>query len=800
MWAELKGLYGWDEGILKYANNGDFETIISVDGYNRLRGLSYELVRYWRSYKRFAKLVPFLKSVEDVSNEVVNKLRFHGALLVLGVPRSGKSTGSEWGVMRWIVEKDVTNYVVIIIAPNRRLAVQLYKNAAGFWVKMLNDLSYNTPENAMTLARKVKVVLYLGGELSCLRNLGKHAMSDCLRCPLFRKYDRYWRKFPTIPLADPIMLMRAGYCPFRALFSRNFIHNSIIITTYSSLPIILKAVEHAGVKKIILMVDEWLEYLYRKRIKIKRISEDRFEDEEIKQLIREYNRLIDELKKYIIEYYNRLYGESASWQQLGNKIIYLHDTMDKAAYSKVEEIFDAMKSVLDKMRERAKELDVDERLRVLRLVGRLEAKFTGKLFYYDRSKEKWYSLKIFRFDNEGAIATYAVELTRIIDDLQSKGNAVGVILTTIMLPKLWNRNYIVLPNKFDSVSVIYSIKLRRIVCPMNVGNVDVINPGRGANTVVWMLQRIKGGNYIVLVNKRILSQLLVMLPRIYGKDKVEVYGDVEKGVIDYVVLRRDNKTTILLAYVHGRLGFGVSLPNDIKKVDYIFLLAGVKRYIGGLLYIPLKLDIVKRKQVDWVLVKKLMRWGLEERGIRSGGEFGHTYALLRVVGKEIRLYVYDIWESLYDIHVALQIVGRAYLMPFKMLVLRWDYLAMVLSSYMFDITTSCYSNMEDELYEFENIETGETIYPESPREILGESSLPIDMETYYETRRVEFERIEKKLRKMKGYFDLVLTAKYISYKLFVEKKLNEAIEFVKQLPSEIRIRLNMWFKFMLWLD
>jgi len=141
LWAELRGLYGKDEGILKYVVNGDFETIVSADGYNRLCRLSYGLVRYWRSYKRFTRLVPFLKTVENVSDEVADKLRFNGAILVLGVPRSGKSTGSEWGIMRWIVEKNVSNYVVIVITPNRRL-VQLYKNAVGFWVKMLNDLSY----------------------------------------------------------------------------------------------------------------------------------------------------------------------------------------------------------------------------------------------------------------------------------------------------------------------------------------------------------------------------------------------------------------------------------------------------------------------------------------------------------------------------------------------------------------------------------------------------------------------------------------------------------------------------------
>ena len=145
------------------------------------------------------------------------------------------------------------------------------------------------------------------------------------------------------------------------------------------------------------MVDEWLEYLYRKRIRIKKISERKFEDREIKRLIREYNKLVDGLRKYIIEYYNRLYRESASWQELGNKMIYLHDSMDKPAYSKVEEIFEIMKNILDRMRERAEELGVDKRLRILRLVGRLEAKLAGKLFYYNRSRKSWHSLRVFPF-------------------------------------------------------------------------------------------------------------------------------------------------------------------------------------------------------------------------------------------------------------------------------------------------------------------------------------------------------------------------------------------------------------------
>ena len=616
--------------------------------------------------------------------------------------------------------------------------------------------------------------------------------------PLFREYDRYWRKFPSVPVVDPIMLMRAGYCPFRALFSRNFIHNSIIITTYSSLPIILKAVERAGIKKIILMVDEWLEYLYRKRIRIKKISEKRFEDEEIRLLIRKYNKLVDELRKYIIEYYNGLYRKSASWQELGNKMIYLHDSMDRTAYSKVEEIFERMKNVLYGMRKRAERLDVDERLRILRLVGRLKAKLTGKLFYYNRRRGSWHSLRVFRLDNEGVIVTYAVELTKIIEDLRSKGYDVGVILTTIMLPKLWDGGFVVLPSKFDSVSIIYSIKLKRLVCSMNTGGVDVINPGRGAYTIVWMLQKLRGGNYVILVNKRILNQLLVMLPRIYGEDKVEVYGDIERGVVDYVVLKKDGKTTILLAYVHGRLGFGINLP--IEKVDYIFVLAGVKRHIGGLLYIPLRLDIIKSKQVDWMVARRLMSLRFRGKSVRVGGEFGHTYTLLRVVGREIRLYVYDIWESLYDIHVALQIVGRAYLIPFKRLVLRWGYLAIVLSSHMFDIDAMCYLSADDEYYKFEDIETGEIIYPESPEELLGDSFLPINIEMYYKTRKFELRRIEKKLRKMNGYLDLVSTAKYISYKMFIEKKIDEAKEFIARLPDEIRRSLKTLFKFTQWLS
>ncbi len=285
---------------------GYFLGLRGSNPWNCLVSASYGMLRVL-DYRR---LVPRYRVVREVADNVVEQLRFGVQFDVLGPPRVGKSAGVMLGVLRYVVEYGLPNYVVIVVAINRRVAVNLYRYLVGWWKKLYMELRRRPDMNAFELARRVKIVLYLGGEHSCLRGLKEHSMEQCLSCPLLAENRRVWSKVPKVPFIDPWLAKASGYCLFQMVWSKSLVHNSIIVTTLNALPLILRAVRRAGVTKAILVVDEYLEALMRSRPVIKQVNRakmrGRVNDKAVFKLVDEWNRMVRLLDQRLMKAHEEL--------------------------------------------------------------------------------------------------------------------------------------------------------------------------------------------------------------------------------------------------------------------------------------------------------------------------------------------------------------------------------------------------------------------------------------------------------------------------------------------------------------
>ena len=77
------------------------------------------------------------------------------------------------------------------------IPITFYRYLVEWWKKI-----YGAQEKtwyALELARRVKIVLYLGGEHSCLQGLEKHNMEHCPSCPPLAENRESWSRVPNTP-------------------------------------------------------------------------------------------------------------------------------------------------------------------------------------------------------------------------------------------------------------------------------------------------------------------------------------------------------------------------------------------------------------------------------------------------------------------------------------------------------------------------------------------------------------------------------------------------------------------------
>jgi len=841
LWREWSKLFGYDEGLLKYVD-GRIRVVVDNNCFNRLRSLSYGAAKYLYSYGRYKRFVPGFGSVNDVADRVVEELGFDSAVFIYGPARTGKSTGGLLGTMRWVIERDVTNYTVIVLTATRRLAFQLYENAVGFWTHLLKVLSNVAPENSQTLARRMKVILYLGGEMSCLRGLRCHTMEECFNCEYFRRYGDYWRSFPNVPYADNIMLMAAGYCPFQALYNYNFLHNSIIITTYDSLPVLLSALESVnrrggGIKKIILFVDEWLVYLERKRVRIKHVEAGEY-PEEVRELINRYNTLVDSLIKVSKEYYSGVYRSCPNLTSFGDMLSENLVSVSGARLEYVRRILGEMKGVLGELEEAVKGLDASKRLKVLRLVRQLRSRLSVSMVFYDERSKKFYYYTVLYLQDDGrgdvSVFTHGNELHSVIEELRKKGYVVGFVGTTIVKPVFKAANYVIVPHIFNRVSLVRTVKVKRYVPVATMfSHVDQVDAVKGLRTVKAVVDtsiiftdacsprsfdaahcRWNPGVHLVLLNKRLMLATAEWLRSMFGGERVKVVGDISRGVIDYVVvdLSKEFGVTIVLAYPYGRLSFGIDLPFE---PDYVHVLGGVKRNIKGLPYVELDAtDVVGKalpgggSSVDAMHVRRLAKFSRLFRkpaqAVLKGNDLaGRVHSILEVYSRgrgapRIRIYIYDYVLSYYDAHLVMQVVGRVLLKRLRYLVVLGSYYGMLMETGMVgDLTLLMYTGGRDVVEELGTdfvfyLDDEEVFFrPNRVEDILGKSVLPVDINRYYKSRSREYENLEKYFRKHPSEW---LAAKIIVWLYRVSDSEEKVRERVVRLPEELVMKARRFFR------
>lgn len=258
------------------------------------------------------------------------------------------------------------------------MAVSLYCYLVRWWRKIYMKLGRRLDVNAIELAGRVKIVLYLGGEHSCLRGLEKHSMEHCLSCPLLAENRRAWGKVPKVPFIDPWLAKASGYCLFQMLWSKSLVHNSIIVTTLNALSLVLRAVHRAGVTKVILVVDEYLEALMRSRPVIRQVNtakvRSRVNNKEVMRLVDEWNRLVTLLDQVLVKAHEEILDRKCKGNCPPERLVDIYGLWkDNLRRNKeVKEIIDEMGSIVERLKAKAKELNPAEKLYVLRLARRLE--------------------------------------------------------------------------------------------------------------------------------------------------------------------------------------------------------------------------------------------------------------------------------------------------------------------------------------------------------------------------------------------------------------------------------------------
>ncbi len=144
------------------------------------------------------------------------------------------------------------------------------------------------------------------------------------------------------------------------------------------------------------------------------------------------------------------------------------------------------------------------------------------------------------------------------------------------------------------------------------------------------------GSDVVVVSKTVLLKLLKVLPR----ERIRVYGDVSRGVIDWVEVVKDNGVDkVYLVYPHGRIAMGVEPPvTSVRSINFVY---GVRRPATD--YVILR-RIPGRTILDIVRHVKKFKQSLES--------IPGPYVVIEAVNNSIKLMLYTKWDYRYDIHCA----------------------------------------------------------------------------------------------------------------------------------------------------
>lgn len=169
----------------------------------------------------------------------------------------------------------------------------------------------------------------------------------------------------------------------------------------------------------------------------------------------------------------------------------------------------------------------------------------------------------------------------------------------------------------------------------------------------WLLSYIiedllrRGGVSVVVVDK---ACLLEMVKRLKLKYNVEVVGDLDRRVVDYVVVRGDGE--VYLMY-HGRISMGVDPP--VLEVDRVYVVGGVRRPERWRVPVG-AVDVLYMVRERFLDIYGWYRKAFKRKGFSLLLRDEFRPGSVRVYRD--RLEVYDVWDYWYDAHILRQVIGR----------------------------------------------------------------------------------------------------------------------------------------------
>ncbi|RLG82971.1 MAG: hypothetical protein DRO40_06105, partial [Thermoprotei archaeon] len=653
---------------------------------NKLKSLSWSVVRRAKD-----SWIPVTGFGRWLSDKIVKRLEKDTWIEVVSAPRVGKSSGILLGLMKWIIERDIDNYVVLVVVVNKRVGRQLYRYLLGGWKRILRDLR-ELGWNAGMLAEKIRIRYYEGMESSCLVNKRVHRLEDCLKCPLFQLYQKEWRKvyrFP-VPMLDPVILRMNGYCPFQVLFSRVFWRNSFVVVHYRVLPLIVSILKRLSIKKVVIYFDEYLVHLNHrlilKKINVSRIDKSILDLEveydgrkvRFRNIIDWYNSLIDKFIGEIFRYYDelghRIYGSVEEKYREFLGVVFLNYVV--RVMGKEIDLSPISRKVFGEFKRIVEILDAfynEYRLSLFKRFMRYTMFTFNSFIRVEFDGKKYYRI----FDPEvvlgGVSSSIGGYIYSFIDFLlkedeeknnrrssdegrksgkenrgERKNKEIYIISSSVDDSNFAFENDITSRLMLRIIAPYGELRYHRLSIVYNRGVIQYpVYPYKKDPDRIWnyvkslmeLFELLRGGkrSVAVVVDKESMMMLAKEFERLGWK--IEYGRDYENpSIVDYIVVHRPNNSIILLFHPHGRTSMGVDPPYR-DRIESVIVALGLRGYPRYVVPVPSVFRVIGRE--------------FDGKSVGTDDLPG-MYCVVR----NGFLYVYDVFSLKYDLHLMVQVIGR----------------------------------------------------------------------------------------------------------------------------------------------
>ncbi len=492
--------------------------------------------------------------------------------------------------------------------------------------------------------------------------------------------------------------------------------------------------------KVILVIDEYLEVLMRSRPVIKKVNiariRSRVGDREVLRLVGEWNRLITLLDQVLVRAHEEILAKKCGDGCPPERLVEIYGLWrDNLRRNKeVKEITRKMMDIVERLKVRARELNPIGKLYVLRLVRRLERNLglTTYLVKQNPGNDRVIEKLILHWSDKGLIGLPGAQLTVLVGELIDKGISVAVATTSIMSSSIPDYKDIVLHPSLKRVEyrvfrlkrVYGSYTFNKPVRMRSLGLMKLLDISAVSLILGYLLKR--RGSDVLVVSKTVLLKLLSSLP----KERIRVYDDIERGVIDWVEVIKDNGVDrVYLVYPHGRVAMGIEPPvASVRSINFV--------------------HGVRRPATEYVIVGKCLACSsgnakTDENVKLILESIPGAYVVAEREKGLVKLRLYTKWDYRYDIHCAAQILGRWFLLDVELVNIRRDYFPGFARSpfFYFEI-----GPMKEKLYRLEN---NEEIEVKSITSLLGWPSEDpyIDIDRYLKNNTAKLDTLLKRLRR-----------------------------------------------------